>query len=237
MKATLLSILAIALVVGVLAAADVPTSSRSQAAIKRVTPKLEAELGAKGLEFGAPVFLRIFKSTRELEVWIENGSRFDRFKTYRICTFSGGLGPKIRTGDHQSPEGFYFVNPPRMNPSSQFHLSFNLGFPNTYDRAHGRTGNFLMVHGNCVSVGCYAMTNDGIEEIYALADAALRKGQPFFRVHVFPFHMTGKNLENHRDSRWLGFWRNLKEGYDWFMETGRPPNVEVKDRRYVFSDS
>ena len=237
MKATVLLSLAIAMVVGVTVAAEIPTSSRSQAAIKRVTPKLESELDAKGMELGSPIFLRILKATHELEVWIENGSRFERFKTYRICTYSGDLGPKIRTGDHQSPEGFYFVSPARMNPSSQFHLSFNLGFPNTYDRAHGRTGSYLMVHGSCVSIGCYAMTNDGIEEIYALADAALREGQPFFRVHVFPFHLTSKNLADYRESRWLGFWRNLKEGYDWFVETGRPPNVDVEGGRYVFSES
>ena len=199
MRATILTILATVVSIGVLTAADVPSSPRSRAAINRVAPELKQELEAKGLEFGAPIFLRIFKASRELEIWVESDTRFMRFKTYRICSFSGGLGPKARTGDGQSPEGFYFVNSSRMNPSSRFHLSFNLGFPNAYDRAHGRTGSFLMVHGDCVSIGCYAMTNDGIEEIYALADAALRNGQPFFRVHVFPFHMTDENLEAHRD--------------------------------------
>jgi murein L,D-transpeptidase YafK len=216
---------------------DVPSSARSRAAVARVAPRLKAELGSAGLTYGAPVFIRIFKEARELEVWVEDAGRFRLFRTYRICTFSGDLGPKLKTGDEQSPEGFYFVSPARMNPNSRFHLSFDLGYPNAYDRVHGRTGSALMVHGRCVSIGCYAMTNRRIDEIYALADAALRNGQQFFRVHVFPFRMTSANLERHRDSRWARFWANLKEGYDWFEQTGRPPNVEVQGRRYVFDDS
>ncbi|MCA1789736.1 MAG: murein L,D-transpeptidase, partial [Thioalkalivibrio sp.] len=197
----------------------------------------EEALRTRDFTLGAPIFIRIFKESRELEVWIENGERFELFRTYPICTYSGGLGPKLRTGDGKSPEGFYFVTPGRMNPSSQFHLSFNLGFPNAYDRAHGRTGSALMVHGNCVSIGCYAMTDARIEEIYALGDAALRAGQPFFRVHVFPFRMTPENMAPHNGSKWADFWRNLKEGYDYFENTGRPPNVEAVNGRYVFGES
>ena len=161
-------------------------------------------------------------------------------------TFSGGdptreavLGKcAAREGASlRGPEGFYFVTPGRLNPFSKFHLSFNLGYPNAYDRAHGRTGGALMVHGDCVSIGCYAMTDAGIEEIYALADAAFREGQPFFRVHVFPFRMTDENMARHEKSRWKDFWENLKEGYDFFERSGRPPNVEVRGGRYVFEES
>jgi murein L,D-transpeptidase YafK len=151
-----------------------------------------------------------------------------------VCYYSGDFGPKVRTGDNQSPEGFYFVQPRQLNPNSRFYLSFNLGYPNAYDRAHGRTGDALMVHGNCVSIGCYAMTDRSIEEIYALADAALRNGQAFFQVHVFPFRLTAEKLFRHRESRWYTFWQNLKEGYDSFEETARPPNVSIKNKRYVF---
>jgi len=186
------------------------------------------------LRLGAPVFLRIFKQEGELEVWVQKDARFDLFRMYRICTYSGSLGPKLQQGDNQAPEGFYFVRPQQMNPSSQFHLAFNLGYPNAFDRAHGRTGDFLMVHGSCVSVGCYAMTNPFIEEIWTVADAALRAGQPFFRVHVFPFRMTEANMQAHRRSRWLDFWLNLKEGYDWFEREGRPPDVTVREKRYAF---
>ena len=218
---------------------SIPFSHRSREVILRVRPKLVKELSNRELEFGSPVYLRIFKEERVMEVWVKKDSSFALFKDYDICTYgSKGLGPKIRQGDGKAPEGFYYVTPARLNPNSRFHLSFNLGYPNRYDRAHGRTGGALMVHGDCVSIGCFAMTNPGIEEIYALADAALRNGQPFFRVHIFPFRMTGKKMEKHSGSEWFTFWKNLREGYDFFEENGNlPPNVEVEGERYIFEAS
>jgi len=210
-----------------------PGSNRLSAVRERIIPHLKNILQQRNLELGSPVFIRIFKQTKELEVWVQSGRNFKLFKTYPICTFSGDLGPKLKTGDNQSPEGFYYVRPAQMNPVSQFHLSFNLGFPNKYDRSHGRTGSALMVHGNCVSIGCYAMTDKNIEEIYLLADAALRQGQPYFRVHIFPFRMTEENMRAHESSKWIAFWRNLKEGYDYFERNNMPPNVEVKNNRYI----
>ena len=189
---------------------------------------------AKGLRWGAPVFIRIFKEEKELELWVDDGKVFKHFKTWPICKYSGKLGPKLKEGDQQAPEGFYFVPRSRMNPRSRFHLSFNLGYPNTYDRAHKRTGSALMVHGNCVSIGCYAMTNARIEEIYTLCDAALKGGQRFFRVHIFPFRMTEANMKRHAQSKWIEEWYNLKQGYDWFEKSKRPPNVTVSVRRYLF---
>ena len=189
---------------------------------------------AKGLRWGAPVFIRIFKEEKELELWVDDGKVFKHFKTWPICKYSGKLGPKLKEGDQQAPEGFYFVPRSRMNPRSRFHLSFNLGYPNTYDRAHKRTGSALMVHGNCVSIGCYAMTNARIEEIYSLCDAALKGGQRFFRVHSFPFRMTEANMKRHAQSKWIEEWYNLKQGYDWFEKSKRPPNVTVSVRRYLF---
>lgn len=218
-------------------AAGPPSSDRSRAVIQRVQPSLEEAFRSQGLRFGGQIFIRIFKESQELEVWVEKEGQFHLFKIYEICAFSGELGPKLRTGDLQSPEGFYFVTSGRMNPYSQYHLSFNLGYPNAFDRYHGRTGNFLMVHGDCVSIGCYAMTDAGIEEIYTIADAALRQGQAFFRVHVFPFRMIAENMEQHTDSPWQEFWQNLKEGYDFFEKSGNPPNVEVQDGKYVFGPS
>ena len=218
-------------------AEDVPSSQRSREAVGRVSPRLEAELAGKGLRLGAPIFIRIFKDADELEVWVESVDGFRLFKTYRICRYSGGLGPKRRQGDRKSPEGFYFVTPGRMNPGSRFHLAFNLGYPNAFDRAHGRTGSALMVHGDCVSIGCYAMTDPGIEEIYALADAALRGGQPFFRVHVFPIRLTPENLARKRRSKWFDVWTGLKPGYDLFEQERWPPNVEVSGGRYVFEST
>ena len=212
-----------------------PRSDRSAAASKRVRPALEAALRVKGLRWGAPVFIRIFKEEKELELWVDNGKEFKHFKTWPICKYSGALGLKLKEGDGQAPEGFYFVPRSRMNPRSRFHLSFNLGYPNTYDRAHKRTGSALMVHGNCVSIGCYAMTDERIEEIYSLCDVALMNGQRFFRGHAFPFRMTEANMKRHGVSKWINEWKNLKGGYDWFEKAKRPPNVTVSGKQYLFS--
>ena len=217
--------------------AEFPTSKRAEKAIDKVEPSLKTALKLRGLEFGAPIFIRIFKQPGVLEVWVESkDGKYKKFKDYQICTFSGNLGPKIKQGDNQSPEGFYFVNASRLNPWSQFHLSFNLGYPNQYDRYHGRTGSALMVHGNCVSIGCYAMTDNYINEIYAIADAALRNGQSYFRVHSFPFKFDTNKLEEHKENKWYSFWQNLKTGYDYFEINQRPPNVNVKNGIYTFND-
>ena len=218
---------------------NIPSSSTSQKAIIRVRPQLENEFVNKDLNFGSSIFIRIFKMENELEVWVENNNAFQLFKTYTICTYGGaGLGPKLRRGDGKAPEGFYFVRPSFLNPYSSYHLSFNLGYPNRYDREHNRTGSALMVHGYCVSIGCYAMTDRGIEEIYTSADAAFRNGQSFFRVHIFPFKMSNENMREHEGSEWYSFWVNLKEGYDFFEENGHnPPNVEVENNHYVFGPS
>lgn len=215
---------------------------RAIEAAARVKPELEAALSEQGLKFGAPIFIRIFKEESELEVWIENDAaaepndRWKLFRTYEICRWSGDLGPKLKEGDRQAPEGFYFVVPSRMNPQSRYHLAFDMGFPNEYDQAHDRTGSYLMVHGNCVSIGCYAMTDEKIEEIYTLADAAMSAGQTYFRVHAFPFRMTDERMETEWNTKaeWIDFWKNLKEGYDYFEMTGSPPNVTVEDKMYVF---
>lgn len=215
-------------------AEEVPSSARSVKAIAGVRPRLESELDAKGLTFGAPIFIRIFKKERRLELWVQAGEKYKLFRAYPVCTVSGILGPKTRSGDTQGVEGFYHVVPGRMNPWSSYHLSFNLGYPNQYDRHHGRTGDLQMIHGNCVSIGCYAMTDPLIEEIYAMADAALRGGQPYFRVHVFPFRMNRWNLLLQRRTQWKEFWENLKEGFDYFEERRVPPNVTVRDGLYRF---
>jgi murein L,D-transpeptidase YafK len=213
---------------------DVPSSRRSRNAIARVAPSLIGALESNNLTYGSPVFIRIFKEEKELEVWVRQEETFELFRTYSIVAMSGHLGPKLREGDRQAPEGFYFVTPSRINPNSRFHLSFNLGYPNTYDRAHKRTGSALMIHGNRVSIGCFAMTDPKIEEIYCLADAALRNGQKFFRVHCFPFRMTTENMKKHSKSEWISFWENLKIGYDSFEETKQPPHVRVRNKKYIF---
>ena len=191
-------------------------------------------LGKKGMDPGAPIFVRIFKEESELEVWkARDDGRFYHYKTYPICNWSGELGPKLNQGDKQAPEGFYTVAQGQMNPRSGFHLAFNLGYPNAYDRAHRRTGDFLMVHGKCKSAGCYAMTDALIEEIYAMARESFKGGQTSFQVHAFPFRMTEVNLTRHRQSKWAQFWSVLKEGHDHFEATRVPPEIAVCERKYL----
>jgi murein L,D-transpeptidase YafK len=208
------------------------SSSPEDARSKRLD-SIRAELSARGLRLGDPIFIRIFKQSSELELWVSSGERYSLYKTFPICRWSGDLGPKLQEGDGQAPEGFYSVARQQMNPRSQYHLSFNLGFPNAYDQAQGRTGSFLMVHGNCVSIGCYAMTDPGIEEIWLIADEALKGGQSRFEVHAFPFRPTAEALTLHNASRWSDFWKTLTIGYDRFEATHVPPQVSVASGAYV----
>ncbi len=219
-----------------------PTSDASSTGSeKRVTKAalvaragLAGKLRAKKVAFGDELFIRIFKEEGELEVWLRHGEPFELVKTYSICARSGDLGPKEKVGDEQAPEGFYSVTRGALNPSSSYHLAFNVGYPNAYDRAHHRTGSLIMVHGDCVSIGCFAMTDEGIDEIYSLADAALTPKHASFAVHIFPFRMTKSNMRRHASSKWNGFWSNLKQGYDRFETDRIPPLVSVEDGRYVF---
>lgn len=215
-------------------AQSIPSSNRSKEAIRRKTPVLEDEFQNNNLTLGNPVFIRIFKESKELEMWIKKEDQFELFKTYRICYYSGGLGTKTRQGDGKSPEGFYFVTPGQLNPNSNFHLSFNIGYPNAYEREQGYTGGAIMVHGNCVSIGCYAMTDRRIEEIWTIIVKAFENGQCFFRIHIFPFRLTEDELAGYSNSPWYEFWMNLKEGYDYFEEQGHPPDVTVRNGKYIF---
>jgi murein L,D-transpeptidase YafK len=197
--------------------------------------KMLAEIESKNMEKESPILVRIFKQESELEVWKEDKTgRFALLRTYPICRWSGELGPKIKTGDRQAPEGFYTVTPGQMNPNSSYYLAFNMGFPNSYDRANGYTGAFLMVHGDCLSAGCYAMTDEQIAEIYALARESFLGGQKSFQIQAYPFRMTPLNLAKHRNSPHMAFWKMLKQGYDYFEVTRLEPKVDVCEKRYVF---
>ncbi len=195
---------------------------------------LSGRLASHGVKLGSPIFMRIFKRDFELELWMQRDGRFHKFATYPICRWSGKLGPKIKQGDHQAPEGFYSVDAKALNPNSRWHRSFNLGFPNAFDQASGRTGSFVMVHGGCGSVGCYAMTNPVVDEIWRIVTAALDGGQKRFQVQVFPFRMTDANLERARDNPNAEFWRDLKMGNDLFETEYMPPRVSVCGQRYGF---
>jgi len=205
-------------------------------AMKSLSPEMVAALQQKNMPSESPILVRLFKQEAELEVWKQDaGGRYDLLKTYPICRWSGELGPKIREGDRQAPEGFYNITPAQMNPNSQFYLAFNMGYPNTFDKAHGRTGAHLMVHGDCSSRGCYAMTDDQIGEIYALARESFFGGQRSFQVQAYPFRMTPANFAKHRNNPHIPFWRMLKEGSDHFEISRQEPKVDVCEKRYVFN--
>ncbi len=204
-------------------------------ATKPIPEKLIAEMDKKNIDPQAPMLVRLFKQEAELEVWKQDREgRFDLVKTYPICRWSGDLGPKAKEGDRQAPEGFYTITPGQMNPQSAYYLSFNIGYPNAYDRSLGHTGSQLMVHGDCSSRGCYAMTDEQIGEIYALGREAFFGGQRGFQVQAYPFRMTPANLARHRNNPNMPFWKMIKEGNDHFEVTHLEPKVDVCDHRYVF---
>jgi murein L,D-transpeptidase YafK len=227
------TVLAVALALAGCNPGYTPTDSSRH--MRPLSPRMLAELDAKNMEKESPILVRIFKEEAELEVWKQDKTRqFALLRTYPICRWSGQLGPKIKQGDRQAPEGFYTITPSLMNPNSNYYLAINTGFPNAYDRANGRTGAFLMIHGDCSSSGCYAMTDEQIAEIYALARESFFGGQKSFQVEAFPFRMTPLNMARHRNSPHMAFWKMLKQGYDHFEVTHREPKVDVCEKRYVF---
>jgi murein L,D-transpeptidase YafK len=211
------------------------TLPMSERAARPLSQKTITEIESKNMDRDAPILVRTFKEEAELEVWKQDRTgRYALLKSYPICRWSGELGPKIKEGDRQAPEGFYNINPGQMNPNSQYYLSFDLGYPNAFDRAHGRTGANLMVHGDCSSRGCYSMTDEQISEIYALGRDAFFGGQKSFQVQAYPFRMTPQNLAKHRTNPSMAFWKMLKKGNDHFEVTRLEPKVNVCDKHYVF---
>ena len=211
---------------------DIPTSGRSQAPLSE---KMAADITAKNMDKDSPILVRLFKEESELEVWKKTrDGEFALLKTYPICRWSGDLGPKKKEGDRQAPEGFYTITPAHMNPNSNYYLAFNTGFPNSYDKSWGFTGSDLMVHGDCSSRGCYAMTDEQIQEIYALGRESFFGGQRAFQLQAFPFRMTALNMAKHRNNPNFAFWKMIKEGYDHFEASRQEPKVAVCEKRYVF---
>jgi murein L,D-transpeptidase YafK len=204
-------------------------------ATKELPPALLSLLRQKQMPKYSPILVRVFKEEAELEVWKQdNTGRFQILKTYPICRWSGDLGPKLHEGDRQAPEGFYAITPELMNPNSNYYLAINVGYPNSFDRANNRRGSLLMIHGDCSSSGCYAMTDDQISEIYSLARDSFLGGRRSFQVQAYPFHLTPANLARHRNSPSLSFWKMLKIGNDHFETTHLEPKVDVCNRLYVF---
>ncbi|WFU08480.1 murein L,D-transpeptidase [Rhizobium sp. CB3090] len=195
-----------------------------------------ADMSKKGMDRNSPIMIRIFKEEGVMEILKANqNNRFEVIADYKICAWSGRLGPKVKEGDRQAPEGFYMLTPANLNPNSKYYLAINTGFPNRYDAANGRTGANLMIHGACSSSGCYSMTDQQVLEIYAFARDAFKGGQKAIQLEAYPFRMTAENMVKHRLSPNIEFWKMLKVGYDNFEVTKRPPEVEVCEKKYVFN--
>lgn len=236
LRSLVLNVLAISLMAAALSGCVAMELAELSSDPPKLTPTVVAEMGKKGMRPEDPVLIRIFKQESELEVWKADASgRYKLFKTYPMCRWSGKLGPKTKEGDRQAPEGFYHVSAGMLNPQSQYYVSFNLGYPNRLEAALGYSGEALMVHGACSSSGCYAMTDQGVGEIYAIVQTALQSGQDRFQVQAYPFRMTAENFVAHRGDPNMPFWLALKEGYDYFALSKREPKVAACERRYVFN--
>lgn len=213
---------------------------RVREAFARKEETLKVVFAEKKIPFPpARLFLRALKAERILELWAAGPEGpFALAKEFPICNFSGGPGPKRREGDAQVPEGFYHIA--RFNPQSRFLLSLGLSYPNASDRilgARGRLGGDIFIHGNCVSIGCLAMTDDLIREIYAAAVLARAAGQKNIPVHVFPTRLNEAGLARLEKAKpeLSTFWRDLKVGYDLFEKFRLPPEPRVDAKgRYVF---
>ena len=207
-------------------------SGRSEQPISSATL---AEMSKLDTTPSAPTIIRTYKKEAELEIWkMKSSGEYALLKTYPMCRWSGQLGPKKREGDMQVPEGFYTIAPGQMNPNSHYYLSFNVGYPNAYDRAYGRSGGNVMVHGVCSSAGCFSMTDEQVADIYAIARDSFAGGQREIQLQSYPFHMTAENLAKFRLDPNIDFWKDLKNGSDHFEVTKTEPSVLVCGKRYVF---
>lgn len=213
-----------------------PSDPKATLPMDQILADIKRRLAEKGMTAGSPIMIRIFKAEAELELWMRKGDRFELLAVYPICYWSGALGPKLTEGDKQAPEGFYSVGAQQMHHKGRWPASMDVGYPNAFDKAHGRTGSYILVHGGCTSTGCYAMTNAVMDEIYLIANAAIEEGQKRFQIQVFPFRPTPENMAAHKDSEWYGFWSNLKEAYDTFERTRVPPRIRVCEGKYLIAE-
>lgn len=222
-----------------LAGCQEPGAGSSEARARASLPvETLALMEAKGTSKSAPVLIRAYKKEAELEIWkMKRDGRYAYLKSFPMCRWSGQLGPKAREGDRQVPEGFYSIAPAQMNPKSAYYLSFNVGYPNAYDRALGHGGGSIMVHGACSSAGCFSMTDEQIAEIYAIAREGFAGGQRAIQMQSYPFRMTAENLAKYRLDPNIGFWKQLKEGSDHFEVTKQDVAVNVCNKHYVFNAS
>jgi len=189
------------------------------------------------------LLLVAYKASNELDLYVKKKSeeKYTKLISYNICSKSGELGPKRKQGDYQVPEGFYHID--RFNPTSTFHLSLGINYPNSSDRIKSKASNLggdIFIHGNCVTIGCLPMTDDCIKEIYLYAVHAKNNGQNKIPVYIFPFRLNDilfnevKSIYNNTEM--INFWANLKEGHDLFEKEHKELKIKVNSNGdYVYN--
>jgi len=217
---------------------------RVRTASKEKDEVLRRRLKEKDLAYPPhAILLRAFKQEAVLELWATeaNDKPYVLVHEYGICTSSGTLGPKRRFGDEQVPEGFYELD--WFNPQSNFFLSLHINYPNASDRilgSHQNPGGDIFLHGNCASIGCIPITDDGIKEVYWLAVLVHNQNGRHLPIEIFPARLTDEGLKalaaaHPNQPGLVAFWRNLKGGYDYFEENhSLPPITTRSDGAYVF---
>ncbi len=198
--------------------------------------QLAKEFEERGLKLGSPVFLRVYKQTSEMELWVQRGPRYVLFKTYGICRWSGGLGPKFYEGDRQSPEGLYRITTSDLIVNPRWDRAMNINYPNNFDNLNGRGGSGILIHGGCGSIGCFAIQNENVEDVYGAVRAALRGGQVYVPVLALPFRFSALAPEKEDTLRMNEFWADLRRADLLFERDKLPPVAWICDGRYLFSD-
>jgi murein L,D-transpeptidase YafK len=218
------------------------SAPRVAVAMAKYNDTLAKAFNKKGMAWPPKeIYIRAFKSQNELELWARNteGSEYKLIKTYRICAISGLLGPKHYQGDRQVPEGYYFIE--EFNSKSDYHLSLLLNYPNYCDQSSGKDklGGDIYIHGGCVTIGCIPMTDEGIQEIYAVCLNAKLNGQEYIPVHILPTRLTKSGMaylyrEFANDQNRQQFWTSLKAGYDYFEKNHKLlPVMYTPDGKYA----
>lgn len=232
--------LALALTTGFIATSDFLADQKKYERVKTAYKEKEAivqkKLGELNLNLNnLNILITVFKSEQEMVIYAKDKTekKYKLLAVYPICASSGELGPKRMQGDGQVPEGFYYIE--RYNPSSSYHLSLGVSYPNKSDQIKSTASNLggdIFIHGECVTIGCMPMTNDKIKEIYIYAIQAKNNGQKKIPVYIFPFKFTESNIAKYKNTykdnkTLLDFWDNLKPGYDHFHSNLEELNTTI----------
>lgn len=204
--------------------------------VEAVGMTLAAQFQEKGLTLGSAVFIRVYKQTSEMELWVQQGARYVHFKTYGICRWSGGLGPKMYEGDRQSPEGLYHITAADLIVNPRWDRAMNINYPNSYDVVNGRSGSGILIHGKCGSVGCFAIQDQNVEEVYGAVRAALNNGQAEIPVLALPFRFASVAPTVNDTLQLSEFWSDLRRADLLFERDRIPPTAWICDGRYYFAD-